>query len=173
MCGHSHLHTDINITWQNGLRVSSNHLFGNKFTVHPELQKIFPSSNSFPLSHENNLTDLLFTFSPPHQHSYAQDVLTVPTVIQAFKQLSCSEAALYASATTNRYKLMKTEHLTLKAFTAGIHMSDFEKCNASLYSQIPPRDSLNVGVKVAPPPQKTHTHPSFADASIQLTFLSI
>lgn len=62
--GYSHLDTDTNRTWQSGRRVSNNHLFGNKFSIHYELQKIFTSSNSFPLSHENSLTDFLLTFSP-------------------------------------------------------------------------------------------------------------
>lgn len=72
-------------------------------------------------------------------------------------QLSCSEAALYASVAANRYSEMKTEHLTLKAFTARIHLSDlrgvrceFAFSDISVCARV--TDSLNVGVKASASP---------------------
>lgn len=62
-----------------------------------------------------------------------QDVQTIFTKSSKQSQLSCSEAALYASATANRHRQMKSEHLALKAFTASTHSLTYTAVyNASL-----------------------------------------
>lgn len=61
----------------------------------------------------------------------------------------------------NRYRLMKIEHLTLKAFTAGMHLSDLRSVTqVCVLRYHRAADSLSAGVKASAPLHHPHTLPA-------------
>lgn len=120
--------------------------FGNTLTIHPELQKVFSPFNSYEQPHR---------FLPHLQPSLSvQSCSGCPgcsrRVIQAVTTFMLRSSPLCLS--NNRNRLMKIEHLTLKAFTAGIHLSDLRSVTQVCvfrYHRAP--DSLSTGVKASAP----------------------